>query len=102
MSDQIITIVDTICNDASFSSTEAKIEFYVKKYPDEADKYPMLIKSACDPTFDRVKLSWMINILKKIGTNELTQHDASVQVGEGLVNEYVKPILPKMGREGTV
>jgi hypothetical protein len=94
MSTSIEVIVDEIRKDEfAFSKKDQKVEFYVNKYPDEADKYPMLIKSACDPSFDFEKLQWMMNMLNKVNTKELSQYDASVKVGEELVNEYVKPKL---------
>ena len=36
----------------------------------------------------------MLSFLNKMEEGKLTEHEASVKVGESLVNKYVKPVLP--------
>ena len=42
---------------------------------------------------DMTQFTRMIEMAHKVHGNEMTQHDASVKVGEDLVNTYVKPQL---------
>ena len=70
-----------------------KEEHFVIKFKEISDSYPMLIKKACEKDFDFDKLFWMIDQKEKVDTKTTTQHDASVEVGERLVDEYIKPIV---------
>lgn len=67
-----------------------KEKYFVTQYADISNKYPMIIKKACEEGFDFPKMFWMMEQKNKVDSNEMTQHDASVEVGEVLVNEYIK------------
>ena len=41
------------------------------------------------------RLEYMINMSKKVKENDMTEHDASVAVGQRLVDDIVKPQLDK-------
>ena len=41
------------------------------------------------------RLEYMINMSKKVKENDMTEHDASVAVGQRLVDDIVKPQLNK-------
>ena len=45
---------------------------------------------------DMNRLKFMLNMINKVNNNEITEHNASVQIGEKLVNEYVKPMIDKL------
>lgn len=49
----------------------------------------VLDNSIKDPQFEN-----MLKLLIKMEGGELSEHQASVAVGESLVNKYVKPVLP--------
>ena len=47
----------------------------------------------CIGGMDIERLTYMINMVKKVKSNEISDHDASVKVGERLVDEFVNPKL---------
>lgn len=79
--------------EASLLKEKEKEEYFVTKYKTVADEYPMIIKKACEPDFDYSKIFWMLDKKLEVDSQRLSQHDASVEVGEVLVNEYIKPII---------
>lgn len=70
-----------------------KEKYFVIKYKTIADKYPMIIKKACEDDFDYAKIFWMIDKKLEVDSQRISQHDASIEVGEVLVDEYIKPIV---------
>jgi|UniRef100_A0A6C0CW72 hypothetical protein len=70
-----------------------KEEYFVTKYKTIADEYPMIIKKACDDDFDYAKMFWMIDKKLEVDSQRISQHDASIEVGEVLVDQYIKPIV---------
>ena len=63
-------------------------------FPEFAEQYPSLLEMLTRPSgYDERSLSMMINMLDKMGSNTKTQHEASIQVGQHLINTYVKPQL---------
>ena len=64
-------------------------------FPEFAEQYPQLFDMVLRPGgFDEKSLGLMINMLDKMGAGHATQHQASIKVGQQLMNEYVKPVLP--------
>jgi len=45
--------------------------------------------------YDYNRLSIMVNMAEKVKNDEISEHDASVKVGQVLVDEIVKPQLDK-------
>ena len=90
-------------------SDVAEIKSYLKKnrknknleenakeeFKDFEYKYPVIFKKILDNTLDNEQFLMMMNMMQKMQDNELTEHDASVQVGQVLVDKYVKPMLEK-------
>lgn len=70
-----------------------KHSYYKMKYPDVHERYPFILEKACEPGFDFSKFDWMLDLLEKTEKNAMSTHDASVAVGERLVDEHVKPKL---------
>lgn len=66
---------------------------YLSKYPEFSSNYPTLFDKLFEPKFDKSILLNMMDQKQQIDSNLLSQHDASVKVGELLVNKYVKPLL---------
>jgi hypothetical protein len=75
------------------SKKSHKEVFYEDKYPDFIDKYPKLFEMCCDQNTDINTLYFMIDMLEKIQKNQMTEHVASVSVGQKLFDSYVKPVV---------
>ena len=78
--------------DKKSNRMEAK-QMYEEKYPLFKSQYPTLFEKLFDPTFDKKLLNLMLDEKTKIDSKTTTQHNASVKIGEILVDKYVKPML---------
>ena len=56
-------------------------------------EYPTLFAMAVEPHFDEKQLDLMLGVMDKMAATGMTQHQASVIVGQSLVNKYVKPMI---------
>jgi len=56
-------------------------------------KFPFIFKMVCGDNADLKKLKFMLENITSIKNNRISEHDASVKVGQLLVDEYVKPKL---------
>jgi len=56
------------------------------------DQYPTLFQMAVAPNFDTRQLDMMLGVMDKM-SGGMSQHQASVIVGQSLVNKFVKPML---------
>lgn len=65
----------------------------LKKHPWFPERYPRLHQMCTDPGFDMNTFRKMLDAKRKIQNAELSEHDASVEVGTLLVDKYVKPLL---------
>ena len=59
------------------------------------DKTPNIYKMCIGGGMDIERLTYMINMVKKVKSKEMSDYDASVKVGERLVDEFVKPKIEK-------
>ena len=57
------------------------------------EKYPRLFDMVSRSNYDKTQINVMIRMLDKMGTGELSQHQASIIVGQKLTNTYVTPTL---------
>ena len=55
--------------------------------------FPSLFKMVGSNLCDLDRIKFMLDNIVKIQSNQMTEHDASVKVGENLVNDFVKPQL---------
>ena len=63
-------------------------------FPDFCEQYPNLLGMLTRPEgYDQRSLELMIKMLEKMGNGKASQHEASIQVGQHLLNAYVKPQL---------
>ena len=63
-------------------------------FPDFCEQYPKLLEMLIRPGgYDEHSLGLMIAMLEKMGNGKASQHEASIQVGQHLLNAYVKPQL---------
>lgn len=61
-------------------------------FPDFCENYKNLFEMLTRPEgYDERSLSMMITMLDKMGTGNLSQHEASVKVGEQLLRKFVMP-----------
>ena len=88
-------IILEIVNDKSFDNDSNKQEFYKQKYQAFHKQFPMLLEKACENEFDYERFQWMMQMRTKVDNKEISQYDASTQVGQKLVDTYVEPLLNK-------
>ena len=63
-------------------------------FPEFSEEYPKLFEMVTRPGgFEEASLNLMINMLNKMGTGT-SQHQASIKVGQYLMDKYVTPTLP--------
>jgi hypothetical protein len=58
-----------------------------------AGQYPTLFKMLNKDVYDEAAVRTMLYMLEKMGTGELSQHQASVIVGQRLHDTYIKPTV---------
>ena len=58
-------------------------------------KYPTLFRKLVEEDCDRQQLNFMLSKLDQVRLGTQSQHNASVDVGQVLVDKYVKPELAK-------
>jgi len=66
-----------------------------KEYPYISEKFPSIVSISLGDSYDYNRLKFMLNASEKVASNELTEKEASIQVGQVLVDEIVKPGLKK-------
>jgi hypothetical protein len=62
-----------------------------KEVPEFAKAYPTLFEYALKPNFDYQNLKIMLGLLNRMGDNKMSQHQASVVVGQHMADRYIKP-----------
>ena len=101
--DKIIDYVKEINNELKYldngekyENVEQLTEKMIQRFPDLNMNHPSILKSACGGSMKDIRmLEFMISKVKKIKRNQITEHDASVEVGQRLVDEIVKPQIEK-------
>jgi len=77
--------------------TKEEIE---KELPRFVGDYPSLFKMVMNEGgYNEGSLKTMLAMLEKMGSGDLTQHQASAIVGERLSDVYIKPKIPEMERK---
>lgn len=66
-----------------------------EEYPFFVIAHSAIFNISMSPSYDFLRLKKMLILADKVKTSELSEHDASVQVGQILVDEVVKPQLNK-------
>jgi|APGre2960657373_1045057.scaffolds.fasta_scaffold03330_1 hypothetical protein len=90
-SEEIVQIVEQI--HARPGGLKEKQRIFRKIYPEFAEQYPSMFNMACEPSFDIDRLKFMLQMRDAVTSNKISQHNASVKVGENLFTEYIKPIV---------
>lgn len=89
--DELMSIVKDIVS--SKKTSRDKQKYCKRTYPDFVDRYPMLFEKVCEDNFDMERFIYMMELKEKIQKREHTIESASVEVGQKLFDEYVKPIV---------
>ena len=95
--DKIWEIANLINNDRinNTLSQEKFEENMAIKYDYLYSNFPNLFSMCCSSHSNLNRLKFMLDNIIKIQSKDMTEHDASVKVGEQLVNDFVKPDLEK-------
>mgnify|MGYP001468532887 CR=1 FL=1 len=72
-------------------STEEFTSKMKEEFPDLSNNQKAIFKMTCNGEMEIPKLKYMLSMVNKINKKEISEYDASVKVGEKLVDEYVKP-----------
>ena len=67
------------------------------KYDDLFRNYQSIFNISISNNYDGKRLKNMLILANKVKKSEITEHEASVEVGTELVNNIVKPQLDKAG-----
>ena len=61
------------------------------------NNYEPIFNISCSKSYEFKRLATMLGLDQKVKSNEVSEHDASVQVGQILVDQIVKPQLDSAG-----
>ena len=64
-----------------------------KEMSDFVKNYPRLFEMVSRPGYDKSQVRTMLTMLDRMGSGELSQHQASMIVGQKVFNTYVAPSL---------
>jgi hypothetical protein len=63
-------------------------------FPEFCEQYPNILEMITRPGgYDQRSLDMMIRMLESMGKGNASQHEASIKVGQHLLEKYVKPQL---------
>jgi hypothetical protein len=72
------------------TNVENKQQYFEDKYANFKKKYPKLFDMACSTeTMELSNLDFMLSMLSKMKDESMTQHDASVHVGQFMYDKYI-------------
>ena len=80
-----------------FRDDKISKEELLKTHSTFAEKFEQSFNMICNPTCDDNTLNKIMNAHLLVQNGKMSQHDASVAVGQTLVDTYVKPTLDNAG-----
>lgn len=89
--DEIKTIVEEMIT--SSGSLKEKERIFQNKYPHFAERYPMLFKMACKPDFDKDRFAYILQMMSRVQSNDISYDNATKQFGQDMFDTYIKPNL---------
>jgi hypothetical protein len=95
--EEIIAIIETMVSQPG--SAKEKQRLFQKSFPEFTEKYPTLFQMACEPDFNMERLVYMLSMREAVSAQKISQHQASVNVGENLFQEYVKPLVEQKKKD---
>ena len=63
------------------------------KYSELFSNYESIFNISLTHSYNYSRLSNILDLHQQVKNNEISQHDASVKVGQLLVDDFVKPVL---------
>lgn len=72
---------------------QRKETYFHDTFAELRTQLPGLYRMACELDFDISKLRAMLGLLGEVNSNTISQHDASVRIGEQLYTQFVTPIV---------
>ena len=63
------------------------------EYPKLFDNFPTIFNKVCAGTLEKTRLAFMLKMIGEVKGSKISKHEASVVVGQELVNNIVKPNL---------
>lgn len=85
-------------SDSLFNKNRKKYVEVLRNLTSINDKFPSILNIIESDKFDMegvLRLEYMIGMAEKVNREEIPEHDASVAVGQVLVDDIVKPSLNK-------
>ncbi len=79
--------VKTIRSLVALHKTDSEIKEHVGTFPTE---YPTLFEYALKPNFDESNFRIMLGLLNRMGDKSMSQHQASVIVGQRMADRYIR------------
>tara|TARA_B100000575_G_C23143394_1_gene666282 strand:- start:4691 stop:5008 length:318 start_codon:yes stop_codon:yes gene_type:complete len=79
-------------SDISFEKLKESV---INKYPYITSKLPSILDLALSDNYDYKRLSYILDMNEKVKNKEITEREGSIQVGQVLVDEIVKPSIKK-------
>ena len=101
--DKIMSDSDSLYQDYLENLASNKLSFkefkdvMKTKYDDLFRNYQSIFNISISNNYDGKRLKNMLILANKVKKSEITEHEASVEVGTELVNNIVKPQLDKAG-----
>ena len=96
---KIKEVQEEMNNDVMIKLKKKNEEEYIEKmksiFADFSENYPGIFDKILDNSINDEQFKKMLNLLNEMEEGQLSEHEASVKVGESLVNKYVKPVLPE-------
>ena len=80
---------------ASIQDDESAMKALRTEEREFAMNYPSIFETTLKGQLDIKQFEYMIRMSNKVKQNKTTQHQASLEVGQQLVDKYVKPSLEK-------
>jgi hypothetical protein len=62
-------------------------------------EYPTLFQKAVDPNFKESELQLMLKVMDSMASTGMSQHQASVIVGQRLADTFIKPVLGSASKQ---
>jgi hypothetical protein len=64
-----------------------------QQFPYLAENAKTLFSKCCTGEVDDAKMEYMLKMMRKVISGAKSEHDASVSIGQKLVDEYVMPLV---------
>lgn len=87
--------IERIVTDIQASSVTNKEHYFAKTYAEFKEAYPYLYNVACTTSLNMDTLKFMLRMISKVDDKKTSSHEASVQVGQRLYDQYVEPTITK-------